>query len=77
MASANSRYSGVAITLHWVMAALILFMIWLGHNMENHEARFQLHKSIGITILRPDADDPAGRLDHGLCLTFCRTNGFV
>jgi len=33
------------------MAALILFMIWLGHNMENHEARFQLHKSIGITLL--------------------------
>jgi len=47
----SSRYSGVAITLHWVMAALILFMIWLGHNMEDHETRFQLHKSIGITLL--------------------------
>ena len=32
-------------TLHWVMAVLILFMIWLGHNMHNHEVRFQLHKS--------------------------------
>ena len=51
MDAANRRYSGVAITLHWVMATLILFMIWLGHNMENHEARFQLHKSIGITLL--------------------------
>ncbi len=51
MSTAQSRYSGVAITLHWVMAALILFMIWLGHNMEGHEARFQLHKSIGITLL--------------------------
>jgi len=49
--SSSSAYSGVAITLHWVMAALILFMIWLGRNMENHEARFQLHKSIGITLL--------------------------
>ena len=33
------------------MAGLILFMVWLGRNMENHEARFQLHKSIGITLL--------------------------
>lgn len=33
------------------MAVLILFMIWLGHNMHNHEVRFQLHKSIGITLL--------------------------
>jgi len=48
---AESRYSGIAIALHWAMALLILFMIWLGHNMENHESRFQLHKSIGITLL--------------------------
>jgi len=33
------------------MAALLLFMIWLGWNMEDNEARYQLHKSIGITIL--------------------------
>ncbi len=45
------RYSAVAIVLHWLMAGLIIFMIWLGQNMENHEARFQLHKSIGITLL--------------------------
>lgn len=51
MSRAHSRYSSVAILLHWVMAALILFMIWLGQNMEGHEARFQLHKSIGITLL--------------------------
>ena len=47
----SSRYTGVAIALHWAMAALLLFMIWLGWNMEDNEARFQLHKSIGITIL--------------------------
>lgn len=46
-----SRYTAVAIALHWAMAALLLFMIWLGWNMEDNEARFQLHKSIGITIL--------------------------
>ena len=47
----TSRYTTVAIILHWVMAALILFMIWLGWNMDENEARFQMHKSIGITLL--------------------------
>ena len=51
LASSSSRYTAVAIILHWVIAALILFMIWLGWNMEDNEARFQLHKSIGIAIL--------------------------
>jgi len=49
--TSNRRYSSVAIALHWLMAGLIVFMIWLGQNMENHEARFQLHKSIGISLL--------------------------
>jgi cytochrome b561/polyisoprenoid-binding protein YceI len=46
-----SRYTAVAIALHWAIATLIGFMIWLGWNMEDNEARYQLHKSIGITIL--------------------------
>ncbi|KCZ89496.1 cytochrome b/b6 domain-containing protein [Hyphomonas johnsonii] len=46
-----SRYTIVAIGLHWAIAALILFMIWLGWNMEDNETRYQLHKSVGITIL--------------------------
>ncbi len=46
--SSSSRYTVVAILLHWAIAALLLFMIWLGWNMEDNEARFQLHKSIGI-----------------------------
>ncbi|MBU2606050.1 MAG: cytochrome b/b6 domain-containing protein [Alphaproteobacteria bacterium] len=46
-----SRYTVVAIALHWAIAALIIFMIWLGWNMEENETRYQLHKSIGITIL--------------------------
>jgi cytochrome b561 len=49
--SSSSRYTVVAILLHWAIAALLLFMIWLGWNMEDNEARSQLHKSIGIAIL--------------------------
>ena len=51
MKAETSRYTIVAITLHWVMAGLLLFMIWLGWNMDENEVRFQLHKSIGILIL--------------------------
>ncbi len=46
-----SRYTAVAIALHWAIALLIIFMIWLGWNMEDNEGRYQPHKSIGITIL--------------------------
>ncbi len=49
--TSSSRYSYVAMILHWVMAALILFMIWLGWNMDDNEAGYQIHKSVGITIL--------------------------
>lgn len=45
------RYTGVAIALHWAMALLLMFMIWLGWNMDDNEARYQLHKSVGITLL--------------------------
>ncbi|KDA03945.1 cytochrome b/b6 domain-containing protein [Hyphomonas oceanitis] len=50
-ATNTSRYTAVAIALHWAIAILILFMIWLGWNMEENETRYQLHKSIGISIL--------------------------
>lgn len=33
------------------MAFLLLFMIWLGWNMDDNEVRYQLHKSVGITLL--------------------------
>lgn len=46
-----ARYTAVAIALHWAMAFLILFMIWLGWNMDDNEVRYQLHKSVGLTIL--------------------------
>ena len=51
-----TRYSTVAIMLHWLVAALLIFEIGLGLRMEAAHgatkfAVFQLHKSIGITIL--------------------------
>lgn len=47
----SSRYSVVAIALHWAIALAIIGMIFLGWNMDDSENLFQLHKSIGITIL--------------------------
>lgn len=57
----RSRYSGVAIFLHWTIALAIIGMIPLGHWMTDHVSdpawagpvfkAYQLHKSIGLTIL--------------------------
>jgi cytochrome b561/polyisoprenoid-binding protein YceI len=53
----RTRYTTVAIILHWLIAAAILFQIILGWRMGDEAkgpatyAIFQLHKSIGITIL--------------------------
>ena len=51
-----ARYSAVAIILHWLIAALLIFEVGLGLRMEDAPgplkfAVFQLHKSVGITIL--------------------------
>ena len=52
------RYGTAAMTLHWLMAAMILFMLGLGLYMRSLDDTdpwtfplFQLHKSIGLTIL--------------------------
>jgi cytochrome b561 len=52
------RYGSVAMTLHWLLAAAILFMLGLGPfmtSLDENDPRtfplFQLHKSIGLTIL--------------------------
>ena len=56
-ASPRHRYTTVAIILHWLIAAAIIFQIILGWRMGDEPkgpstyAIFQLHKSIGITIL--------------------------
>jgi len=49
--AANARYSMVAIILHWIIAVAIGAMILIGWNMEDNASLYQLHKSIGITIL--------------------------
>ena len=53
---ASARYTTVAIVLHWLIGALVVFEVGLGLNMEDAKgadkfAVFQLHKSVGITIL--------------------------
>lgn len=50
----SPRYFGtVAVTLHWVIGLAILAMIAIGYIMTSQEnyKLYQLHKSLGITIL--------------------------
>jgi cytochrome b561/polyisoprenoid-binding protein YceI len=61
MTTQTERYTAVAIVLHWAIAAAVLFMLPLGfvmHERAEHgdasQALFeayQLHKSIGLTVL--------------------------
>ena len=53
----GARYTTVAIVLHWLIAALVLFMVGLGWIMDEipkgtpeRAYWFNLHKSVGITI---------------------------
>ena len=56
-AGSATRYTRVAIALHWVTAAAILALIavgWIMGDMPKGEAQFatvQLHKSFGILVL--------------------------
>lgn len=63
------RYSSGAIALHWLIAAALLFEIGLGWRMDGPPgpqsfAVFQLHKSVGITILLLTLVRIAWRLTH-------------
>jgi cytochrome b561/polyisoprenoid-binding protein YceI len=52
--SDQSRYSAVAILLHWLLAAALAFQLALGFAMPKDAtgfAAYQLHKSVGIVIL--------------------------
>ncbi len=56
MARSASRYSTVAIVLHWAIAAAIVFQVliaWRMHDLKTPLgfALTQLHKSVGITVL--------------------------
>ena len=53
---APARYHGAAILLHWLLAGLLVYQFALGLRLDavtgaDKFAAFQLHKSIGITIL--------------------------
>lgn len=56
--AAQARYSGVAITLHWLIALAVLINIAAGLYMSGLEdgspvqyALLQLHQSVGLTVL--------------------------
>jgi len=56
VASDTARYSKVAISLHWLIALMIIGLIVFGILMTNPEtpnrfALYQLHKSFGICVL--------------------------
>lgn len=64
-----TRYGTVAILLHWTIAALVIANIVLGLRMGGavgltQFALFQLHKSIGITVLVLSVARIAWRLSH-------------
>jgi cytochrome b561 len=74
MSTQTERYTAVAIVLHWAIAAAVLFMLPLGfimHERAEHgdasQALFeayQLHKSIGLTVLVLTLVRLAWRLTH-------------
>src|SRR5690606_41437572 len=52
--AAQQRYSSIAVLLHWTIALALAFQLALGFAMPKDESGFalyQLHKSVGITIL--------------------------
>jgi cytochrome b561 len=58
MATNSNRYTSVAIVLHWLIAAGVLVLIAIGLTMAHGTIAaatkfklFQLHKSVGITVL--------------------------
>jgi cytochrome b561/polyisoprenoid-binding protein YceI len=74
MAAGAQRYTAVAIVLHWATAVAILFMLPLGfwmHEQAEHGdvsegvfRAFQLHKSIGLTVLALSLVRLGWRLTH-------------
>lgn len=65
--AARQRYSMGAILLHWAIALALGFQLALGFSMPKDErgfALFQLHKSVGITILLLTLARLGWRLTH-------------
>jgi cytochrome b561 len=71
MPAPSARYTGVAIALHWLMALGVLALVVIGlimthgglTSMEKFKL-YQLHKSIGVTIMLLLALRVAWRLTH-------------
>lgn len=57
MESAEGRYTGFAMALHWVMAIMIFCLFMIGWNMvdlprgSERTFYFALHKSLGLTVV--------------------------
>lgn len=56
MTQMRDRFSVPAILLHWVIAGLLFYNIWLGWQFDDTKGLalfnyMQLHKSVGITVL--------------------------
>jgi cytochrome b561/polyisoprenoid-binding protein YceI len=54
--TSGARYTTVAVILHWLIAAALIFQVALGWRMQGVQgaarfAVFQLHKSVGLTLL--------------------------
>jgi cytochrome b561 len=69
MSPKSSRYAAVAIVLHWAIAALIIFNLYLALRFDSLHgmAKFgsiQLHKSVGVTVLLLSLARLAWRLTH-------------
>lgn len=69
MALSGQRYSAVAMVLHWAIAVLILLNLYLGLKMGAATGLakfqvFQLHKSVGFTVLALSLCRLAWRLTH-------------
>jgi len=67
----NDRYDKIAVTLHWVVAVLVLGMLAQGFYMtdlptdaENRSFFYRLHKSMGLTVLLLMVARLAWRLRH-------------
>lgn len=65
--AARQRYSTIAIALHWLIALALAFQLALGFSMPKDASGFalyQLHKSVGVTILLLTLARLAWRLTH-------------
>jgi cytochrome b561 len=54
MATSSPRYTIVAISLHWLIAILMMFMLFFGENLIRNQANSfypSIHVSLGVSIL--------------------------